>query len=385
MTDLTTSNLTGNRGSWVKLRPRLFRSTRDNVLLDDISDHIVAGKITANQDGIANKYTFQCQLSDPSVIDGFRDYLAPFLRIEYADGSVADDGNGLGMQCGLYTTLPPSKTITPMSTVGSFESYDLTYELARRSFSTTKRNLVGTKVVPTVKALLADQGITRVSIPDSGRVLTSELRWKTGATVLTRCNDLLNAIGMYSLMPDRVGLLTSYPYRNLSDANADYLYTGGNDSAVLTPFDVAPDVSNVVNHLVVMKESDTAPLKAVRQNNNPASPTNNRPVPIGIGLVSRFETSLASNLQTQADVDALADRLMQEWGSVFINATFRTFPEPWHGLHELYGLDLTDANGESLPDATGNFLCKGWELGFTREDGTMQHDLYRVQPFVNVV
>lgn len=119
------------------------------------------------------------------------------------------------------------------------------------------------------------------------------------------------------------------------------------------------------------------PIIAIRVNDTPG-PTSILPPPNGIGR-RKVRSEAPSDIETQAQADAYADNLLQESLAFYNRLTLHTLPDPGRGMHEVYRLNITNRLGEVIAD--GNWLCRGWKLGFTPRTGLMEHICHRVQPY----
>lgn len=120
------------------------------------------------------------------------------------------------------------------------------------------------------------------------------------------------------------------------------------------------------------------PIYAYRENDDPASPVSTvslRQNGEG-GRWVRMESP--SGIETQAQADEEADRLIAEALGYSRELTLRTLPDPRRKMHEVYGLDIIrDRAGIVVAD--GKWRCTGWELGFEPERGVMTHTCYKIE------
>jgi hypothetical protein len=353
----------------IRVHQQLFIADQNNRLGKEITSRVDRGSVEMDLDREV-KMVFNVELRDPDIIWYYNNYLAPFITLEYSSGK------RYRFQLGLFSTRPPSKTYTPLSVSGRMEAYDLTWRLLNQNVSEPHNLPAGKNYVEAVYDRIRNSNFSRIYIPPTTKVLAEPRSWKPGTPVLRIINDLLEGCGYYSLWASRYGILRSMPYLDLNAIEPIKTYVGGEDGAVLEPIATEPVLTTLANHVIVIKDTgESGLLKAVRKNLNPASPTSIQ----NLGLITRVVD--ATNAENQTDVDALANRLMQEWGSVEVNGTLRTLPEPWHNLHEVYQLQMKDARGATVPELTGRFWATGWRIGFTPEDSEMTHSLKRVVRF----
>ncbi|MGB3330159.1 MAG: SH3 domain-containing protein [Thermomicrobiales bacterium] len=117
------------------------------------------------------------------------------------------------------------------------------------------------------------------------------------------------------------------------------------------------------------------PITAIRINDDASSSVST--VTLGRRIVR--ETENLPTIETQAQADAIADRLIQESLSYYRRLTLGTLPDPRRTLHEIYALTLRNRRGDVIAD--GNWYCRGWTLGFTPDDGEMKHICHRIEPY----
>jgi hypothetical protein len=399
----------------LKILPELYICNRDNVMQTNISDWILNGNVQLDTDSDV-QMTFNAQILYPDRLHPFQDFLAPWLTVVYADGTFRKE------QVGLYVVVPMNKTYTWHDTIGNLDGRDLTWLVAQQSFPTTYKFGKGKNFIDTVREILEGAGFFRHNIRDSDRKSGRERSWPPGTSKLEIINELLTACSFYKLYADRQGVLRSFPFIKIDKAQVSGTYRSGDGSYTIEPFDMTPSLDSLANYIVVIKDDAEAKpghvLKAVRKNTNPASPTS---IP-NIGTIMKVVSD--SNLADQDAVDAMADKLQDEWSNVYIEATLHTFPEPWHDPHEVYELDLQQRErqwqywdrglfidlatgkrhkGVLLDDGTwanpdyktpaaeelrGRFLVKGWRLSFSADDATsggMDHTISRIVPYGTAV
>jgi hypothetical protein len=359
----------GSGGSYL-VKTRFHRKTRDNVFMEDVSKYFVGGTVRASQDAEV-MWQLETTCLDPDILPNYRGYIAPIQTVVQPDGTERRE------QVGLYQILPSGQSDTSIGVYGKIVAVDVLQQLKRKSHSYTYKLPAGTNVTNAVKAILDSSGLDRHIINNSSKVLSKPISWLPGTPLLTICNDLLQKIAFYHLYPDGNGRIRSKPYIKFKNAPSGGEYTSiktGKSArpAVLGPFNSEPILTTLANHIVVVRDSpEKGVLKAVRKNNDDSTEFSINK----IGLLSR--PIYDSQLEDQEAVDATADRYMEEWGSIQINADFTTVAEPWHELHEVLDIALDRSDGAIIPEATGRFWSKGWELPLGAT-GRMKHDVYRI-------
>lgn len=132
----------------------------------------------------------------------------------------------------------------------------------------------GTVVVPVVVALITSTGETRIAATASTTALTSPLTWEAGTSKLTIINDLLQAIGYWSLWCDGAGQFRVQPYLNPASRPVAFNFEHGERSLHFPEWDREQDLTSVPNRFIAVGQgSDTAaPLVGVATNEDPNSP-----------------------------------------------------------------------------------------------------------------
>ena len=358
---------------------RIFRADKHGKLLEDISGAFLSGTVTASEENEGSMWSFSGEFTDPIDLEPYVDFVAPFLRIEYANGKIVDDGSGYGVQMGLYVVIPPRKTVTYTESRYQMDGRDKLWLLSRARYSGVEVEPTGVVITDRVQQRLNAFGFTEHVIQRSSRRTGRERTFDVASSGVEVNNELLKAIGYYPLTPSRTGHLVSYKVLDLMVRQPNAILLGGEDGAVLEPYDVEPE-TEIFNQVTVYKDDDSNPLRYTISNTDPTSPT--RIARIGLHAMPPVNFSEA---ETQADVEAEARRLLQEKSSVMLNAKLRTMPQPWHNLREVYYLHLKQSDGSSVREAYGRYWCKGWTISFSQTDATMEHSLYKLTAFATDV
>lgn len=361
----------------IKIQPELYIANKHGQLQTNITDWVHNGQVSLDTERDIHM-DFSADIRYPDRLVPFVDHLAPFLTVVYADGTAVRD------QIGLFVVLPPNKEHTYLETIGRIEGLDITWWVSQQAYDKTFKLSVGDVYTTVMKNILVSCGITRYSISPSTKTCTEVKTWPAGTSKLAIFNELAAAINYHPLHASRTGELRSFAFIDINKAQPVGKYRGGDNGVVIEPFSVQPSTEKLANVIIVLKEStESTPstvIKAVRRNTNPASPTSS--VSLGGEII---KVVADSSIETQGDADALADKMMLEWSSLYVKATLHTFPEPWHNPYEVYDVLLYNRNNQRLADADGFFLCTGWRLGFSTEDATMEHDIFRIVPYSSEV
>lgn len=354
-------HVTGTGGdirSWFEL----WRATIDNVMVEDISRYLNGGSMSMNRDrAVTTQATFP--LRDAAVVNPYIDYLAVFQNIEYEDGRPARRE-----QLGLFGIRIPSGTRTTRRADGTYTGTDISARLQRFAFSDVYNIADGTNYVTAIVAILALAGITRYDIDPTTEVLATPRTFPPGTLYIDAVNTLLEAIGYFNLAATPDGKAMSRPSLDVKYIEPFATIT---DAALMGPVDSQPTDNSVSNVVIVVQENPNAvSLWAVRRNDDASSPTSS--VSLDGDLV-RVETR--SNLENQAAVDALADRLLSEGRSFYQPASIRLLPDPRVVVPgQTIDLNLTG----KLAIYNGRWRVRTATIGFSPEGAGPRLEINRV-------
>lgn len=132
----------------------------------------------------------------------------------------------------------------------------------------------GVPVTPIVRSLIGSTGETRISMTDSAAVLSSGMTWEASTSKLTIINDLLTAIGYWSLWCDLSGTFRVEPYVAPEKRPIAYTFRHGEQSVHMPTWEREQDQSSVPNRFIAVGEGDEEeePLVGIALNENPDSP-----------------------------------------------------------------------------------------------------------------
>jgi hypothetical protein len=364
-------------GRAIRFLPALFVADKNNQLGDDISNQLSEGVVTLDLDLDASKMSFTASMKSKRAVSAFADFVAPFVRILYEDGTEDYE------QVGLYTLVPPpsqhypGRALVAEDVGGTFQELDgrdLSWLLAADHSTATTSMASGTNVIASAISDLASGGITRHNIPASAYTSTKAVDWPPGTSRLQRVNDRLMMAGYYTLAFDRHGIATSRAYHDLATAQPAVTYTGATGSQIVPPVEDEPDFSRFCNRVVVIgTDPAQEPIYAIRENTDPLSAASFD----NLGQwVSRTEEN--GEIQTQTAADSLADELIRSGVGYYRTLRIQTLPDPTRQPREVYELDLENADGVV---ADGKWHCSGWELTMSTKVEPMIHYLNREEKF----
>lgn len=351
-----------------RLEATLYRATRDNRFLDELTNDVLTGEVEANEDTRV-KMAFSAELGGTNALEPHKDYVAPVLRVTYDDGRVVEG------QVGLYIVLPPEEvTHYRTHSVERLDGRSVDWLLDADTFDQPYTVPAGVDYVDAAIAIIQSAGIDRVSIPRSGVLVPEPITWQPGEAKLDMANKLLEDVSYYHVWPTNTGQLTSFPYRDLATAEPARRLTCGENAELVGEIEEEKEYTSLANVIVVINEEpgDEEDIIAVRRNDNPASPIST--VSLGV-TIRRTERA---DVATQEAAEALADRLLQESMSFYRRATIRVLPDPNRSLHEVFDLDVR-RGGTWEPIVTGRWWVRKWVLGMTEARPYIECDINRVE------
>lgn len=357
----------GRRGS-IRISSRLYKVTKLNEVLEDITSLTLAGAVEMRTDRPVKKQ-FKGSLRSPLVVNPYSEYVAPFLRLEYSDGTVIDE------QVGLYSFAPPATISTYTTIQADFNAYDLCWNLSQSVYDNAYTVQAATNVVTAVTTILASEGFTRFSIPSTTKVLEFSRTYDMAITKLEIINDLLNSIGYYSLYMKKDGTLASMPYQLLNTTEGSIQLFSGEGSQVVGAIKREPLVEGIFNKVRVIREGAAdGRISALRTNSSPYSPVST--VSLGRTIFRDIRLQTLDSTTVAAEI---ARRALEEAASLYSRYEVSTLPDPRRDVWEVYDCDILMSGGvEAL---TGKARVTGWDLGFTNRSATMIHHLGRLEDY----
>lgn len=354
--------LSAGRGGGITVHPELWRVDRDNRRLEDLTDALIAWAVEwQGSRGAAAQMTAEVILRDANRLHPLRDCVAPWLRLAYDDGRPT-----VTMQLGLYVVSLPEETHGPGQSEARYEGRDLTWLLANSVLTRTHNVKAGTRLDAALGRLTRDAGLRRFRYRTGTRTIGRDRSFPPGTTRLEAINDLATGTGHYAVAADRDGTLYTTAYRALADVEPWATFTADDPVGLV---EVTPDSADrVANVVVVKKEHPTeAPIVAIRRNDDPTSPTST--VTLGREILYGGAPVIDGELETQADVEALADELLRLAGSYYRTVTLRVLPTEPPGTREV--VELRDFRAGSS-DLSGRYWVRSWRLGATPEDAVLE-------------
>lgn len=357
-----------------RLIRRVYRATRENQRLDEITDLMVSGTVSNNIDRVIHGQA-EFGLRSPLAVQPYRDYLVPEVTLtELVSGDTET------VQLGLFRVRLPGTTRYPTLVTGKIRGEDLVSHLVDRKVGAPYNVAAAANIIAACRAV-CDLADLRHLFPEDARTLPAGQgrSWPIGTSLYRILTDLLEMLGFVAPWADREGRIRSQLFIAPADQAPATTYRDGEASNLIGVVDTDPLDTSLANHIIVTHEDLTTGvvLVAERINDDPTSATNIDP-DTGIGELARHIT--ISEAADQAAVDALADQYASEMGDVLQRVTIRTPMEPAHDAWETYALAIQ-------PDAADGGLQGVYRVsGFAHslDNGSTVHELRRAEPFKRV-
>lgn len=348
----------------------LYRTDRDGVILDDLSSAVIDGTVeySAERSG-GTPLVGRFNLDQADALDPLRDFVSPFLVLKAEDGTIQRQ------RMGVYCVSIPSERHTYTTAQPTYEMRDLTDLLARGGSKDPRIVASGTNATTALTDLAALASLTRLTFPNSTRTTGYKRNYPAGTAWLDQMNLLCEAFGWYSVWMGLDGKLVTKPQQLLSETTPITILTTDDPVDVVT---VEPgDPSAVANVVVVTRDrGDADILEAVRVNDDPASETSTQAIGPSVYGNAPYE---ASEAETQADVDAVADRLFDQMRSYERIVTLQVEPRfDVLGMWRTIELQIETVAGANL---RGRYWINGWRAGFGPQNAAIELTLNRMVRF----
>lgn len=353
-------------GPGMRVVPELWLANSGGFLHTDISAQLLDGTVTMNVDQ-AVKMSCVITVNDPTEIEPYTDYLAPILKITYNDGS--DD---LEQQAGLFAIKIPPGDYRPETAVAQFTGVDMTSRVFESILDDTYPMASGFRADVYITALIAAAGITHSTIPATGVTLSNTTTRPPGTSRGDLVNDLLQAVGFYTMHADLRGRVVSAgPTQDL--ASMEPFLTITNDDIYSDSIRVVPSDRQVANIAIVVNENNAAaPLVGTYRNDDPASPSST------VNIGDRVVRDVITGETTQAALNRRARQLVNEGRTYYRTVELSILPTPTALIpHQAVYLDTTGG----LADFAGKWWVRQASIGLTPATALTKMTLSQVTRF----
>lgn len=229
----------------------------------DIGEFVTGGDLTLSTDRLGGSGTIQ--LSDPGI-----DFQSHRIQISYDPGIEGIEPWPIGV----YLFAAPGRTRN-----GFFETVNvglLTKLVVPEEGSTEGTSEIASSktVVGLVEDLIRSTGETRLAVTPSSKVLTEPYVLDSTQSLLTSCNQLLDAAGYWAVSVNATGQYVLEPYQAPASRPSAWIFTEDSASVISPEQSDEKDMASVPNQFVAYTtgSDDEAPLVGVAQDNRADSP-----------------------------------------------------------------------------------------------------------------
>ena len=395
--------------SQLRISSRMFRCTYDNQRIEEITQYMLSGTVTADP-GRDVTWTLDAEITPEGwdQLQPYRDWVAPFLRVEYPDGTVREG------QLGLYLVLDSPQRNDEITGAVQLEAMDALWLLNSQGLGQPFVGRKGDRKRDAVKRLLdyavlteTGRGNDLYTIPrldrDNPREEASfqkHIEWPSNTSRLQVINDILKGAGAYPLWATRTGRLTTRErgretlsqraalrtyYANLPDGvrlRNGQEAPGGLSGEVVGTVVTTPRSVDLANEIVIVgndPEPETESNSGQRKKGGKhriSHPVNKRSKDVAAGRKSRA-TRRYPVLDDDATAARVAKALAEELSSRNVTASVSVLPDPSLDLiHETVNLLIYRPDGRKV--ANGQYAVHSVRYGFTPDDGLMELELGRI-------
>lgn len=279
------------------------------------------------------KSSFSGTFLPNGVVDLFSDELQPVLTV-----------NGTDYPLGIFRAATVSTSVTAYGKTIQVEAYDRCWLLQNAKVQNRLYYPKGSNYLTVVQRILKDCGISlTIATPSAATLATDREDWEIGTDYLTICNSLLAEINYKQLWFDVNGFAHLEPYTQATTSTVRHTYGG---SEILKPIfadaSEETDIFGTPNVFVcVCSNPDLeAVLTATAINSTPASATST--FKRGIQIVQVVQVD---NVASKDELEAYANRLMEQSRYAVKTISFETFSEGGHGVGDMISIDHPEIGG----------------------------------------
>lgn len=351
--------LRGLRGRRVwKFRYELL-NTRNEVIRE--LDNVVSAKV--EHDFFAEiKRTANFTVKDDGTINFLTQRIRPWAGIQMPDGGFAE------WPLGVFLLTTPTRKVDISGVVTrDVEAYDQTVVL--RDDTVPNRYFVNANYpyVDAIREVLQNTpGVPDFSIDESTALTPAALEWEPGTPRYRIVADMLDAINFNSLWFDGTGIARAAQYITPSLRSAQFEYRTDDVSVILPDAEQTLDLYEIPNRWVlIVSNSDQPPLRAEITNNDVTSPTST----VNRGrIITRVLTDV--DAPNQAMLNAIAERMRDEFGQVYETIAFKTGLMPFHENADVFDFEYDGFVGY------GRFMETKWSMDLI-QGAEMVHEARR--------
>lgn len=346
----------------------LYRCTITGERLEEISNQFTGGRVRYRESSSGTHMSFDMELVGPEAVSSLAEFVTPFVTLNF------DDRRTIERRLGVYVVAQPDAIISQTRAELHYPCEDVLTVARDATLGTTYKVASGANIAAEIASLLALVGLTNVRLPRSTKTTGYKRAFSGDMTVLEAANKLCEAARWWPLSMGLDGAITTQTSRLLSQSQA--LRTITNDDYI-NAWTHRPTRGAVGNVVIVRRErSDQPTLTARRVNDDASSPVST--FNIGREILYGGAPYDASDAEDQDDVDAIADRMIEEARSYERTVTVTVAPDPdLLGPRRVLELNLETDSW----DAKGRYWLREWSIGLDPRSAVMNLVLNRLVRF----
>lgn len=337
------------------VQPTMYKATYDNSWVDELEDAIIECRISMDTN---REYTWEMNATITyeawKKLQPYRDWVAPYLKVTFPDGTVRQG------QLGLFLVLDSPETHTEYNSTVKLVAQDPLWLVDRQGFHARYSVAPGVKRTRAIKEILdtavlteSPSGKRRYVIEDHEREFKKGYEWSRKVSKLDAINEILQGTAFHSLWTTKTGIMTTkrmgasrldnmHPVRYYS-ANVPERFQldrrnmplGGLDSEVFGTINTTPHGLDMYNEILIVNDTPRGSVVKVRGHitapNNPRgyyhSVIDNVGKPGGRRRIKRISNAVLEEDAVAIEVaNALADQLSTQ--NSIIEMTVVPDPEP---------------------------------------------------------
>lgn len=248
---------------------------------------------------------------------------------------------------GVFRATTVTTKATQYAPTVRIEAYDRCWRLKCRRTEKVLHYAAGTAYISVIEGLLTECGISLRLVTSSAAALQTDREdWEIGTDYLTIVNQLLGEINYVPLWFDADGVAHVEPYRPMDAKRISHVYGDMGAPEVLNPAlsesKMETDIFSKPNVFICVCSNPEIgePMTAVAVNENASSSTS--VFRRGMRIARRC---IVRNIASQEELQAYANKIMQEAMFAVQTLSFETFVEGGHGIGDIISINNQEIGG----------------------------------------
>lgn len=347
----------------LRISGELYVVDRMNRRLREITDSVIGdASVTIDADADIAR-TLNVTLEGRDVVQAYREYLAPYLTVEWRDTTGAIQR--VRRQLGLFVILPPRRDYTRNSQRNTYDGRDITYLLAQLTATERSTYGYGLDCGDVAARMLYYLSDLRLTLPKTG-VLTGKTRIvRPGDPLLPHANEVLGAAGYFNLFSDHTGHIRTEQSYALSQTEPNRLISSELGD-LFGPATLEPESEQFANRVAL---SSTAPDADRAAKDGYVIVADDLNDPWSVPNIGAYTKVIQD--ANDIDLDSLkvrARRILQRKSSMYARLTLSVVPDPRVTQWEAWQLDIKTDDRLTVA-APGNWRLLSTTFRFSATDG----------------